>query len=173
MFFKRNNAQGSSGGSISMFFHFVQESLCLPARNCSVAAQSVRQALSGSLATLVDLSSFQLILWLGVNIFLSAFFSFILALLTNFFIGRNYVFASTGKHEHTCFKQFIVYSFSAIITLGVIQLFLLVFTVYLMFPPILAKILALPPVFVFTLLSGRFLVFRTRHDNDVKTNTNE
>jgi putative flippase GtrA len=171
MFSKRNNVQGSPG-SIFMFFHFIQESLCFPGRNRSIAAQSVRQALSGGLATLVDLSSFQLILWLGVNIFLSASFSFLLALFTNFFISRNYVFASTGKHEHTCLKQFIVYVFSAIITLGIIQLFLLVFAVYLTFPPILAKILALPPVFVFTLFFGRFLIFRTRHDNDVKTTTN-
>jgi putative flippase GtrA len=140
--------------------------------NPSIVAQSVRQALSGSLATLVDLSSFQAALWIDINIFLAAFFSFCLALLTNFFVSRNYVYGNVTDYKYSRTKQFFLYIFAAFLSLGIIQIFLLIFAVYLMTPPLLAKILALPPVFIFTLLSGRFLIFRTRQNDDTETNAN-
>jgi len=144
---------------------FVWESLRHPSRDGTLAAQAVRQGLSGSVTTLTDLAVFQLCLWGGLAIWLSAAVSFVFALLANFLGMRWYVFGDVARQRRNKASQAALYILVALSSLGIIQAWLWVFAVRAGFPPLLVKAAGVPVVFLWTVLAGRF-VFAKKGDAD-------
>lgn len=115
--------------------------------------------LSGTVATGIDLAVFQLSLWAGWAIPKAATISFCFAVVVNFILSRLYVYGNVDKQKHLARTQFIFFVLAAFVSLGLTQLMLLILAIHLGLLPILAKILAVPVVFIWTLLAGRYLVF--------------
>ena len=144
---------------------FVWESLRHPSRDGSLAAQAVRQGLSGLFATLTDLVVFQLCLWGGLAIWLSASVAFVFALLANFAGMRWYVFGDVVRQRRNRANQGVLFILVALASLGIIQAWLWVFAVKAGFPPLPVKAVSVPVVFLWTVLAGRF-VFTKEGDAD-------
>jgi putative flippase GtrA len=138
---------------------FILNSLTHPGQDNSLKAQAVRQVLSGTTATLMDLVSFKIALILGVHPMIAAVISFCFGTATNFTITRYYVFAEVERQRKRTSAQFVIYLLTCFVSLGIVQAFILVFHFQLGLDPLLAKVLAIPVMFVWTVLSGRFLVF--------------
>jgi putative flippase GtrA len=139
--------------------YFIYESLFHPHKNETIEAQFIRQILSGTATTLVDLISFYLSIKLGIHPMLAAILSFILAVSTNFTIGKFYVIGGVTKQKKKTLSQFILYTIYALISLGIVQFFLLLFHIFMNFDPLYVKIASVPIVFVWTLIVTRYLVF--------------
>ncbi|MDR1166477.1 MAG: GtrA family protein [Deltaproteobacteria bacterium] len=148
-------------------FRFIWASLFSPSRDSGVKAQAVRQIFSGAIATGADLLVFQSAIRLGFHPSLAAVFSFVVVASTNFTITRFYVIGETRVQTKPLAAQYPLYIATALVSLAIIQLFILVFYVYAGLAPILARIIAIPFVFIFTLLVGRLLVFKKAERNGV------
>jgi putative flippase GtrA len=152
---------------------FIFFSVFRPSENRSVESQAIRQALSGCLITLLDLLVFQSFIWLGLHPMAAAVVSFIIVVITYFLVTRYYVFGEVRDQKKSVLFQFLVYLSSALLSLGVIQLFLLVFFVWLGFDPLLVRIAAIPFVFALTFFAGKFLIFQKKAAEDLKAVSKE
>jgi putative flippase GtrA len=139
----------------------VLDSLLRPSQSAGLQAQATRQALSGSVATGVDLLTFKLGLAVDLTPALAATFSSAAGASVNFLITRHYVYGGVDQAKKA-WTQFLLYVPAVLISLGLVQLMLAVFHLWLGFPPMPVKIASVPVVFVWTVLSGKYLIFNRR-----------
>jgi SAM-dependent methyltransferase/putative flippase GtrA len=125
-------------------------------------AQAVRQALAGLIATSADVGVFKLCLMAGIHPMLAAVASFAAGTSTNFCLTRHYVIGEVRRQVRSLPVQFAAYLATGLVSLGIVQALLLVFHVLLGFDPFHVKLASVPVVFVWTVTSSRFLVFRKR-----------
>jgi putative flippase GtrA len=138
---------------------FFLNSLIYPKKDNSLKAQAVRQLFSGGIATLVDILIFKLCVVSGIYPMIAAVISFCLALLTNFTLSRYYVFGEVDRQKKKPAYQLLIYIPVSFVALGIFQMFLLVFYVYLGMDPVLVKIISVPVVFIWTIISSRYIIF--------------
>lgn len=124
-----------------------------------MAAQAVRQTLSGAITTSLDLLVFQIGLCAGVPVLVSALLSFCVAVITNFCITRYYVFGDVKRQRKSFRTQFFIYLPLCLVSLALTQVILIIFNLHLGWPPLLVKIMAVPVVLLWTVIAGRFIVF--------------
>lgn len=144
---------------------FVVDRIYSQTENISICLQVLRQILSGALATLTDVIMFQVSLWLGVQVMVAAVISWVFALVVNFCVTRYYVFGQIEKQKFNWLFQFLMYIPAALVSLGIIQVMLFVFVIKIGYHPLLVKILSIPVVFVWTVCSSRYLVFKKSGGN--------
>ncbi|MDR1520300.1 MAG: GtrA family protein [Planctomycetota bacterium] len=137
----------------------IRNLLSNPKWNSPGAARALRQAVSGSCSTAADLLAFQSLLWIGVPVLLAALISFCLAFAVNFCGMRHYVHGEVEKQRKNVVAQLVLTFLASLVSLSFIEGMLMLFSLRLGWPPLLVKILALPPVFVWTLFAGRFIIF--------------
>jgi putative flippase GtrA len=141
---------------------FVFDSLLHPQKDETLQAQSIRQVLSGSASTLADIGIFWFSLTIGFHPMTSAVISFVFAALTNFTITKYYVIGGLKRQKKKTMLQLLAYFATALVSLAIAQLFLLVFSVILDFNPLYVKIVSVPFVFVWTVLSSRYFIFNKK-----------
>jgi putative flippase GtrA len=134
-------------------------SLIRPDKSDNIKGQAFRQIISGFTATAADLAVFKLELILGVQVLEAALVSAGVSTLVNFTITRYYVFSQVDRQKKQLKLQFLLYIFTVLVSVGLIQLILFVFNIKLGFDPFLVKIGAVPFVYVWTILSGKYFVF--------------
>jgi putative flippase GtrA len=149
-----------------MLFTFVKqitESLRHPADNNTLKAQVIRQMASGAIATLTDIISFKLGLLIGLHILLSSLLGLSMGAVVNFIITRHYVYGQIERQKKKASTQFLLYIPTVLVTICITQLIMLILCVKLGFDPMLVKVfVAVPLVFLWTLLSGKYLIFNKR-----------
>ncbi len=128
--------------------------------NNTIFAQAVRQVMSGCVSALVDLSFFQIFLWMNLSIFLSAALSGGVAMVANYLITRWYVMAGVTQFKYGVGRQFSCYIFAFFGWLGITEVVLLVLASWMGMWPITAKVCALPIGFIWTFMCNRYLVFK-------------
>jgi putative flippase GtrA len=138
---------------------FIFESIFHPGKDKSLKAQAVRQILAGAATTVVDILIFKLCISAGVHPLVAAVISFCGALLTSFTLTRWYVFGDVREQKKKTAVQLVIYTLVSLVSLGIAQIFLLVLHFHFMLDPVLVKIMSVPVVFVWTIVSGRFIVF--------------
>ncbi|MDR2443870.1 MAG: GtrA family protein [Deltaproteobacteria bacterium] len=134
-------------------------SLLRPDKSDNIKGQAFRQIISGFTATVVDLAVFKLELILGVNVLLAALVSAGASTLVNFTITKYYVYSQVDRQKKRTRWQFILYIFTVLVSIGLTQLILLIFSIKHGFDPFLVKIGAVPFVYIWTVLSGKYIVF--------------
>jgi SAM-dependent methyltransferase/putative flippase GtrA len=141
---------------------FVFRSLARPGEDRSIEAQAVRQALAGLFATAADLGTFRLGLALLLHPMACATASFAVGTTVNFFLTRHYVIGEPARQKRSLPVQYLTYVATGLVSLAIVQILLLVFHLLLGFQPFHVKLASVPVVFVWTVLSSRFLVFVKR-----------
>lgn len=137
----------------------LMSNLLSPNKSDNIKGQAVRQIISGLTATLCDLAIFQLGLSIGINIFAAALISMTISTVVNFSITRYYVYSQVDLQKRSVKSQLILYIFTVLVSVGLTQLILLVFSINLGFDPMLVKICSVPFIYIWTLLSGKYIVF--------------
>jgi putative flippase GtrA len=137
----------------------ILQALIHPSRDNSLKAQVARQFLAGFLTTALDVLTFNLCVVSGLHPMIAAVVSFSLAVLTNFTLTRYYVFGEVRRQKKKTVVQLIIYVLVCFVSLGIVQVFLLFFHFRLGLDPVLVKIISVPVVFIWTVLSGRFIIF--------------
>ncbi|MDR1486798.1 MAG: GtrA family protein [Deltaproteobacteria bacterium] len=139
----------------------IWDSVFHPSQTDCLQSQVIRQAISGFTATVVDLSIFKGLLTLGVWVLLAAFFSSTISIIVNFNITRFYVYGHLSEQKtKTPIVQFVYYILTVSVSLGMVLVILQIFSVRMGYDPLLVKICAIPVVFIWTVVSGRYIVFR-------------
>jgi putative flippase GtrA len=141
-------------------FKDIFRSLWHPAQSDPLKAQAIRQVASGFAATIVDLLFFKIGLIFGVNVLIAAFFSASLATVVNFLITRYYVFGHVSEQKIRALAQFALYIPAVLVSMGLTQLILLVFNIWIGFDPMLVKIAAIPVVYIWTVICGKYIIFK-------------
>lgn len=148
----------------------ITKSLSRPAECQTLKDQAIRQAASGAAATLADISAFKLCLVIGLHVLIAALISMTLALLVNFAISRRYVFGEVELQKKRAMVQLALYVPAALAAIGLTQLVLYVFNMRLGMDPMLVKIfVAVPLVFLWTLLCGKYLLFDKRPNSTTES----
>jgi putative flippase GtrA len=137
----------------------LMSNLLSPNKSDNIKGQAVRQIISGLTATLCDLAIFQLGLSIGINIFAAALISMTISTVVNFTITRYYVYSQVDRQKRAVKSQFLLYIFTVLVSVGLTQLILLIFSINLGFDPMLVKIGSVPFIYLWTLLSGKYIVF--------------
>ena len=141
----------------------IWDSVLHPGETDNLQSQAIRQTLSGGAATIVDLLVLQLGLALSIPVLLAALMSNSLASFVNFVIIRHYVYGQTERQKKSVWTQAVLYVPAVLVSMGLIQLSLLILSVWLGFHPMLVRIfVCIPVVFCWTLISGKFLIFDKR-----------
>ncbi|MDR1080041.1 MAG: GtrA family protein [Deltaproteobacteria bacterium] len=133
-----------------------------PSEDRSIEAQAVRQVLAGLVATLADLSVFRGCLALGLHPMVCAVASFVVGTTVNFYLTRHYTIGEPEKQNRSVGLQYVAYMGTGIVSLAIVQAMLGGFHLVMGFDPFHVKIASVPVVFVWTVLSSRFLVFTKR-----------
>jgi ubiquinone/menaquinone biosynthesis C-methylase UbiE/putative flippase GtrA len=133
-----------------------------PSEDRSIEGQAVRQLLAGLAATLADLSIFRLSLALGLHPMWCAVSSFAASVTVNFFLTRVYAIGEPERQDRGIAVQYAAYVATGLVSLAIVQLMLGVFHLRMGFKPFNVKLASVPVVFVWTVLSSRFLVFTKR-----------
>jgi putative flippase GtrA len=134
-------------------------SLLSPDKSDNIKGQAVRQILSGFLATITDLAVFQVCLKLDIKVLAAALIAQTFSAVVNFIITKFYVFGHVDRQKKKSRVQFILYIFTVLVSIGLTQLFLLIFSLWLGFEPMLVKIISVPFIFIWTLFCGKYIVF--------------
>jgi putative flippase GtrA len=148
----------------STYLKYVLNSIIHPRYDNSIKAQAIRQFLSGCVATLCDFFIFWFYITIELDPLLAAICSASASLVVNFFITRYYVIGEIHKQTKTVGAQFLVYVGTALVSLAIFQILLLVFHYWLDFDPLYVKIASIPVVYIWTLLSSRFIVFNKNNN---------
>lgn len=119
---------------------------------------------SGGVATLTDLILFKLFLLLAVSVLPAAVISGTAGTVLNFFGTRYYVYGETDKQKIKPWTQFALYIPAALISLGIIQVILLIFHLWLGFDPLLVKVAGVPIVFAWTVFNGKYIIFNKKNE---------
>jgi putative flippase GtrA len=139
--------------------YFIFESVFFPRRYDSLESQVIRQALSGATATSLDLLSFYIAITLGVHPMVAAVISIVVGLSTNFTITKFYVIGEVKIQKKKTWFQFFIYVLCAMVSLLIVQIFLLIFNVILGFYAFYVKLVTVPVVFIWTVFISRYVVF--------------
>lgn len=138
----------------------IVEILFHPSRDQSLRAQAIRHLLGGAIVAVIDLSVFQwALVWLGAPASGAAFISWVISLITSWIVTRWYVFGEVKRQKRNVLFQLFLFCGVALVSLGIIQVCIFIFTNYLLVAPLVAKILSLPIVFMWTLSVSRCIVF--------------
>jgi SAM-dependent methyltransferase/putative flippase GtrA len=142
---------------------FVARAITRPSEDRSIEAQASRQGVAGLGATIADVGAFRSFLALGVHPMACAAASFAVGTTVNFFLTRHYVFGDTRRQRRSLPAQYAAYVGAGLVSLAIVQLLLLVFHFRLGFDPFRVKLASVPVVFVWTVLSSRFIIFVKRN----------
>jgi putative flippase GtrA len=134
-------------------------SLLRPDKSDNIKGQAFRQIISGFTATVCDLAVFKIGLIFGVNVLVAALLSAAASTVVNFTITKYYVYSQVDRQKKGIKSQFVLYIFTVLVSVGLTQLILLVFNIKLGFDPMLVKVGAVPFVYIWTVLSGKYIVF--------------
>jgi putative flippase GtrA len=138
---------------------FILDALVHPKNDSSLKAQAVRQILAGAFTTVLDLLSFKLCLIFGIHPMVAAVISFCVGVLSNFILTRVYVIGDVAKQKKKPQFQLAIYVAACLVSLGIVQVFLLIFHFHFKLDPFVVKIMAVPVVFIWTVLASRYIVF--------------
>jgi putative flippase GtrA len=102
---------------------------------------------------------------------IAAVISITVGLITNFAITKFYVIGEVERQKKKTWFQFFVYVCCAMISLLIVQIFLLIFNIYLGFYAFYVKLATIPVVFMWTVFVSRYVVFdkKGKH-SDVNNN---
>jgi putative flippase GtrA len=138
-------------------------------REDSLEGQAVRQAASGAAATLIDIGLFKLALGLSAHALPAALISTSAGGAVNFVLSRHYVFGRIERQRRPLAAQILLYVPAVLVAVALNQLILAILCLWLGLPPMPVKILAATPlVFLWTLFSGRCLIFARRPASEGK-----
>lgn len=140
------------------FSSFIRHIVCLLIKSpfkLGLKRQIARQAFCGFLTTLIDIFLFQLLISLGYNAYFVTVLTFYAAVIVNFTLTRLYVFSDFCKKH--LFSDFGLYCVSCLGSLILSELCLLLFHGFLLFNPLIAKILSLPLIFSWTVVTSRLI----------------
>jgi putative flippase GtrA len=140
--------------------------LLRPDKSDNIKGQAVRQIISGLTATLSDLAVFKLGLTLGIKILIAALISAVVSTVVNFSITKYYVFGQINRQKKRTRTQFIIYIFTVLVSVGLTQLILFIFSIKFGFDPMLVKVAAVPFIYIWTVLSGKYIVFNKKSLDD-------
>lgn len=138
----------------------IMNSLFHPQESNSWFAQAMRQALSGAVTAILDLSFFKFFLWMNVSIFLSAIFSGCISTVENYLAGRWYVMSGVTQFSHGVRMQLGLHAVGFLGCLAITELVLLVLASWLGMWPVWAKICALPIGFCWSFMCNRYFIFK-------------
>lgn len=124
-------------------------------RRRQVAGQGLRYLVTGSLAAVVDIGVFALLLQQGLTIPLAATISFGAASITNYWLTSRFVFQA--QRSATGYLRFLVF---ALLGLALNVTLTTVLAAYTPLPPVLAKVVAIGISFVFNFTMNSLFVFR-------------
>jgi putative flippase GtrA len=134
-------------------------SLLKPDKSDNIKGQAARQIISGFAATVCDLTVFKIGLTLGINVLIAALIAAAASTVVNFTITKFYVFSQVDRQKKKTRIQFILYIFTVLISVGLTQVILIIFNIKLDIDPMLVKIGAVPFIYIWTVLSGKYIVF--------------
>jgi putative flippase GtrA len=124
-------------------------------RHRKVAGQGLRYLVTGSLAAIVDVGVFALLLRLGLAIPVAATISFAAASITNYWLTSRFVFQA--KRSATGYLRFLAF---ALLGLALNVTLTTLLAAYTPLPPVLAKVVAIGICFVFNFTMNSLFVFR-------------
>jgi putative flippase GtrA len=133
--------------------------LLRPDKSDNIKGQAFRQILSGFTATVCDLAVFKIGLDYGLNVLVAALIAMAASTVVNFTITKYYVYSQVERQKKGIKYQFALYIFTVLVSVGLTQLILLIFNIKLGFDPMLVKIGAVPIVYIWTVISGKYIVF--------------
>jgi putative flippase GtrA len=134
-------------------------SIFRPSQNQRFGSQFVRQILSGALATSVDLLVFHIGLAWSLSAQAAALISVFSGAVVNFLITRYYVFGHIQEQKKDILTQITFYIPAVLVSLGLTQLIIYVFHNQLGWNPMLVRAGAVPVVYLWTVLCGKFIIF--------------
>jgi putative flippase GtrA len=85
--------------------------------------------------------------------------SFAVGTTVNFFLTRHYTIGEPEKQDRGITVQYLAYVCTGFVSLAIVQAMLWGFHLVMGFDPFHVKLASVPVVFVWTVLSSRFLVF--------------
>ncbi|MDR2442393.1 MAG: GtrA family protein [Deltaproteobacteria bacterium] len=144
------------------WLRLIVDSIFRPSASDSLKSQAIRQVVSGAAATAADLIVFKIGLILSIPVPCTALISGFSGAVINFLITRHYVFGHIDKQKKGVWTQFAMYIPAVLVSMGLTQLILLVFHLWLNFDPMLVRIAAIPVVYVWTVLCGKYIIFNRR-----------
>lgn len=121
----------------------------------TIKIQVMRQVVAGLATTLSDLLAFQFLVCLGVNPYVTNLLTFCFAVAINFTLTRFYVFGNCSRYHIVW--DFSFYFVSCLVSLVISELCLFIFIGSFNFAPLVAKVLSIPIIFVYTCLSSKFI----------------
>lgn len=122
--------------------------------------QFFRYAFVGGIATVVDMALlFFLTDLVGIHHLISAIFSFVAGLVTNFSLSKLLVFKA-NEARVTPLMEFVSYTVIGVIGLGLTELILFAFTSGLKLHYILSKIIATIIVFLWNYVARKVIVYK-------------
>jgi putative flippase GtrA len=123
--------------------------------------QFMRYTLVGGLAFLVDFGLYYVLTeYAGFHYILSATISFVAGLLVNYFISTCWIFGTSSFKKVI---EFLLFSLTGIIGLGLNDLFIWFFTDKCRIHYLLSKLIAVVLVYSWNFLSRRYLIFNKKH----------
>lgn len=122
-----------------------------------VAGQGLRYLVTGSLAAVVDIGVFALLLRQDMSIPLAATISFAAASVTNYWLASRFVFRA--RRSAAGYLRFLVF---ALLGLAMNVSLTAVLAAYTPLPPVLAKVVAIGITFVFNFTMNSLFVFRDK-----------
>lgn len=141
---------------------FILDALINPRNDGSLKAQAVRQTLSGAVATSLDLITFKLCLIFGIHPMIAAVISFCVSVSSNFIITRYYVFGEVRRQKKKSTLQLVIFVAASLVSLGILQLFLLIFHFHFGLDAFFVRIITVPVVYIWTILATRYIIFDKR-----------
>ena len=122
--------------------------------------QLLRYGFVGGVAFAVDFGLLYILTeYVNLHFLLSATISFIAGLLINYFLSKRWVFnKSSVKNKST---EFWIFALIGIVGLGINNLFLWVFTIYVSVHYMASKIITTVIVFFWNFLARKYILFNT------------
>ena len=144
-------------GSLRIDINSIKELLYYlkPSKHPSLKAQTMRQLVSGAIATIVDLGCFQLLVYFTINPYLANLMSLYVGTFVNFVLIRCYVFADFRRAF--LITDFCLYCANAVVVLVIQEACIGVFYGFINLSPLWAKIFSVPIVFIWSIISARFI----------------
>lgn len=114
----------------------------------------------GGCTTVISIASFALLVGLGINELIANVLSWIFAVLFAYVTNRTWVFASKATGSKAICREMMAFFGGRLLTLGMEEVLLLVFVIWLQFDSMIIKIAAQIFVLVSNFVISKWLVFR-------------
>ena len=147
------------GERMRSLFRAVADSLLLRGDVGSIFSVSVRQFVGSGVSTVLDMASFQGLLWSGVGIMTAATLAFMVGIVANYTIGSVYVFKFIAGDTVWSAKRFIVFCLCSLLTLGLNLAVIWLLSVRMGLLPIASKAISVLVLFFLNQWLSRKVVF--------------